>query len=202
MNNPTILSGELVGKCETHNGSCHIQATVSLTLIEREFAQCSDAEIAVACLQLIIAERGIFPSEDPKLTLHPRVPHQDWQFSANFSIVEKPILRPYELVEELKRGLHEDDLVSLDRCKARLFALVQSKIRCVLPDNYLNSSTSPLKALEAWTQSIARSAIADIDLPEIKNLPHTERFERAVSWVLNQAVTTNTGPASEELEAS
>jgi len=161
-------------------------------MLERECRDLTDSRIAIAALQLIVDQQGIFPSEAPKFRFTERRPHSDWAFRVDLKVLEKPVLRAETLVGELKAALHEEDLESLDLVRKRLLSLVQSKVQCRFPESYLKSLETPVGALEVWTETIALAALADLIVPGSSlSLSREERQRRAIEWIVENTVETN-----------
>lgn len=183
---PTVLPGEVKG---THifkeDNAVEVLVKVDLTLFERE--QISEQDIAVRSLQGYLEHAGLFPIENPKLNLPPRNPNSDWSFTAQLVVLPKPKLNFEELVKELQESLHEEDLTSLEDCKRRLIEIVQSKVDCKLPANYLASTESPIQSIEVWRETIARAALADL---VNENKPRADRAEKAIELILKNSVET------------
>jgi len=150
----------------------------------------SDSEIAVACLQTTIADRAIFPCESPTLSLSPRQPGSDWEFSARFKALIPPLLDGDAVAADLIRSLHDEDLVSRERCRDRLIKRIQSLINPVIPESYLRSMPTPVDAIEVWSRELALAALGDMSYPGAElNLPREKRIERAIDWVLSRSIS-------------
>lgn len=190
-----ILPGELAARVEYKEDHCVISLRAEITLLERECNGMSDLEIGAACLQATIADRAIFPCEDPKLTLPPRRPAADWEFSARFRALVPPLLDGAAVANDLVSSLHDDDLASLEGCRERLIKRVQSLINPVIPEHYLGSMKTPVEAIEVWSRELALAALGDMPFPGADhNLPRDKRIERAIDWVLSHAVSKSPRP--------
>lgn len=154
----------------------------------------SDFETAVACLQATIADRAIFPCESPKIVVTPRKPFGDLEFTTSFRALVPPLLNGETVVDDLVRSLHDDDLVSLERCRERLIHRIQSQITQAIPESYLTSMATPVTAIEIWSRELALAALGDMAYPgSDRNLPRNDRIARAIEWVLSHAVSKS-GP--------
>lgn len=184
-----IHPGELAARVEYNEDHCTINFRADVTLLEREFGGASDQQIAAACLQATINERAIFPCENPRFSLPPRGAFVDWEFSVRFRALIPPFLEGEVVAEDFVRSLHEDDLVSVERCKERLILRIQSQIRPTLPESYLKSMATPVDAIEVWSRELALAALGDMRYPGADpNRPRNERVERAIAWVLDNSV--------------